>query len=43
MSYRTWLLTLNNPEIDTQEYLEKIHNTLKAVYTVGQLEAGDVE
>lgn len=34
-------MTLNNPKIFTQEYLETIHKELKAVYTVGQLEKGE--
>jgi len=37
---RNYLLTLNNPTEPAQEYLDKIHQTLKAVYTVGQLEKG---
>jgi len=40
---RNWLLTLNNPEELTQVYLEQIHHKLKAVYTYGQLEKGEVE
>lgn len=43
MTCRNWLLTLNNPGEDktTQEYLDHIHVTLKARYTVGQLEKGE--
>jgi len=37
---RNYLMTLNNPEAPTEEYLAKIHKHCKAVYTVGQLEAG---
>jgi len=39
-SSRNWLLTLNNPEVPADEYLEKIHKDLKAIYTLGQLEKG---
>lgn len=38
---RNFLMTLNNPTVDTREYLEKIHANLSAVYTCGQLEKGD--
>lgn len=38
IKYRTWLCTLNNPD---QISLEKIHEILKADYTVGQLEKGE--
>ncbi len=41
MTSRNWLLTLNNPEDLAQDYLERIHGSLKAVYTVGQLEKGE--
>jgi len=43
MTSRNWLLTLNNPteELTTAEYLERIHNKLKARYTGGQLEQGE--
>ena len=34
-------MTLNNPQVITSDYLEGIHKTLKAKYTVGQLEKGD--
>jgi len=37
---RNFLLTLNNPTVNTAEYLETIHSKLKAVYTCGQLERG---
>jgi len=42
MTCRNWLLTLNNPEEGTltQDYLERIHATLKARFTGGQLEKG---
>lgn len=40
MKSNNWLMTLNNPEHFCQDYLEKIHTDLKAVYTVGQLERG---
>jgi len=41
MTCRNWLLTLNNPGDDlTQDYLERIHLKMKAVYTTGQLEKG---
>lgn len=38
---RNYLLTLNNPTDFAQDYLQKIHETLKAQYTVGQLEKGE--
>ncbi len=41
MTARTWLLTLNNPDCDPREYLEKIHIGMKGRYTVGQLEKGE--
>ena len=33
---RTWLCTLNNPELT----LEQVHQSTSAAYTVGQLEQG---
>lgn len=35
-----WLMTLNNPEEDPQEYLKRFFNKTEAVYVVGQLEQG---
>lgn len=37
---RNYLLTRNNPDVATEEYLERIHRITGAVYTVGQLEKG---
>lgn len=37
---RNWLLTLNNPGVECESYLDKIHAELGAVYTCGQLEKG---
>lgn len=33
-------MTLNNPDSDCKEYLEKFHVASKAVYVCGQLEKG---
>lgn len=41
MTARTFICTWNNPEEEPDVLLERIHNTLKAVYTVGQLEKGE--
>lgn len=38
---RNFLMTLNNPETMTEDYLKAIHDKLKAVYTCGQLEKGE--
>jgi len=40
MASRNWLGTLNNPEHDCKEWLEKLHKAGKAIYTCGQLEKG---
>lgn len=37
---RYWIGTLNNPKEHGEDQLKHIHNTLKAEYTVGQLEKG---
>lgn len=39
--FRNWLLTYNNPPDDHQEVLEALHKTVKAKYTIGQLEKGE--
>lgn len=41
MAAVNWLCTLNNPEVDTREYLEKWHTQGKANYVCGQLEKGE--
>lgn len=38
MQSRNFLLVLNNPDVDTREYLEKFHKASGATYTCGQLE-----
>lgn len=35
-----FLMTLNNPDVFTKDYLEKFHKETKARYTCGQLEKG---
>jgi len=40
MACKNWLCTLNKPEEDPKEYLEKFHRQVGAVYVVGQLEKG---
>jgi len=40
MASVNWLCTLNNPEVDCREFLEKWHSTGKANYVCGQLERG---
>lgn len=37
---RNWLGTLNNPDVEGQEFLEKWFTEGKAKYVVGQLERG---
>lgn len=38
---RNYLMTLNNPKENVQDYLQLIHEKSKAVYTCGQLEQGE--
>lgn len=40
MAHQTWLATLNNPDVEHQEYLEGYHTKHGADYVVGQLEKG---
>lgn len=40
MKSRTWLLTLNNPELEGEEYMRSMFEQLKAAYVCGQLEQG---
>jgi len=37
---RTWLITRNNPEMPTSEWIEMMYQKTKAVYACGQLEKG---
>lgn len=38
---RNYIMTYNNPDEDTKEFLEKLHKAAKATYTCGQLEKGE--
>ena len=38
---RSYIGTLNNPDLNTKEFLSDFHNLSKAVYTCGQLEIGE--
>lgn len=40
MKSRNFLMTLNNPIVEAETYIKRIHESLKAVYTCGQLEKG---
>lgn len=41
MTCRNWLVTFNNPNVDTKEFLETLYNKLNCRYVIGQLEQGD--
>lgn len=38
---RSWIMTLNNPKQDPEEYLSAFHKGTKAQYVCGQLEKGE--
>lgn len=37
---KTWLMTTNNPAVETEPYLKAMYETLGAGYVCGQLEQG---
>lgn len=41
MTARSWLITVNNPEELTHEFIQRLFNTGKFTYVCGQLEKGE--